>query len=69
MFPVGGSKVLPQGADRLTLVAAAATVDEALRPGEQLQRDGITVRVIDAYSITPIDVGRCARLLTLRDES
>jgi transketolase len=56
-FPVGGSKVLRQGAsDRLTLVAAGATVHEALKAYEQLQRDGITVRVIDAYSIKPIDV-------------
>ena len=56
-FPVGGSKVLRQGAaDRLTLVAAGATVHEALQAYEQLQRDGITVRVIDAYSIKPIDV-------------
>lgn len=58
MFPIGGSKVLRQGAsDRLTLVAAGATVHEALKAYEQLQRDGIAVRVIDAYSIKPIDVG------------
>jgi transketolase len=57
-FPIGGSKVLRQGAsDRLTLVAAGATVHEALKAYEQLQRDGITVRVIDTYSIKPIDVG------------
>ena len=56
-FPIGGSKVLRQGpSDRLTLVGAGATVHEALRAHEQLQRDGIAVRVIDAYSIKPIDV-------------
>jgi transketolase len=74
-FPVGGSKVLRQGAsDRLTLVAAGATVHEALKAYEQLQRDGITVRVIDAYSIKPIDaeVLRAAaeatgRIVTIED--
>ena len=55
-FPIGGSKVLRQSAaDRLTLVAAGATVHEALNACDQLQRDGIPVRVIDAYSIKPID--------------
>jgi transketolase len=56
-FSIGGSKVLRHGpSDRLTLVGAGATVHEALKAYEQLQRDGITVRVIDAYSIKPIDV-------------
>ena len=55
-FRIGGSKVLRQTSkDRLTLVAAGATVHEALKAHEQLQRDGIPVRVIDAYSIKPID--------------
>jgi transketolase len=74
-FPIGGSKVLRQGAaDRLTLVAAGVTVHEALEAYEQLQRDGIAVRVIDAYSIKPIDVGalRAAadatgRIVTIED--
>lgn len=55
-FPIGGSKVLKQSAaDRLTLVAVGATVHEALKAYDQLQREGIPVRVIDAYSIKPID--------------
>ena len=55
-FPIAGSKVLRHSrGDRLTLVAAGATVHEALEAYEQLQRDGIPVRVIDAYSIKPID--------------
>jgi len=55
-FPIGGSKVLRQSnGDRLTLVAAGAAVHEALKASDQLQRDGIHVRVIDAYSIKPID--------------
>ncbi len=55
-FCIGGSKVLRQTShDRLTVVAAGATVHEALAAHERLQRDGIPVRVIDAYSIKPID--------------
>jgi transketolase len=55
-FPIAGSKVLRHSpGDRLTLVAAGATVHEALEAYEQLQREGIPVRVIDAYSIKPID--------------
>jgi transketolase len=55
-FEIGGSKVLRQTTDdRLTIVAAGATVHEALKAHEQLQRDGFPVRVIDAYSIKPID--------------
>ncbi len=55
-FPIGGSKVLRQASgDRLTLVAAGATVHEALEAYEELKRRSIAVRVIDAYSIKPID--------------
>ena len=55
-FPIGGSKVLRESAsDKLTLVGAGATVHEALKAYEQLQHDGITVRVIDAYCIKPLD--------------
>lgn len=56
-FPVGGSKVLRQDPrDGLTIVAAGTTVHEALKAHAQLERDGIHARVIDAYSIKPIDV-------------
>jgi transketolase len=56
-FPIGGSKVLRESDDdRLTIVAAGATVHEALKAYDELRRDGISVRVIDAYSIKPIDV-------------
>ena len=56
LFPVGGSKVLrSDDADRLTLVAAGVTVYEALKAYDQLQESDISVRVIDAYSVKPID--------------
>lgn len=37
------------------MVAAGITVHEALKAYEQLQSEGITVRVIDTYSVKPID--------------
>ncbi|MFJ6695036.1 transketolase [Streptomyces sp. NPDC091272] len=55
-FPIGGSKVLRRGdADRLTLVAAGTTVPEALRAADLLADEGIEVRVIDLYSVKPVD--------------
>ncbi|HEX6800598.1 MAG TPA: transketolase [Ktedonobacterales bacterium] len=55
-FPVGGSKVLRQSAsDKVTVVAAGITLHEALKAHDQLQSQGIAIRVIDAYSVKPID--------------
>ena len=55
-FPIGGSKVLRQSDnDRLTIVAAGVTVVEALGAHALLAKDGIAVRVVDAYSVKPID--------------
>ncbi|MGZ3102466.1 transketolase [Streptomyces sp. H72] len=55
-FPVGGSKVLRSSdRDRLTVVAAGVTVHEALAAADALEQDGIRVRVIDLYSVKPVD--------------
>ncbi|MBN0044492.1 transketolase [Streptomyces actuosus] len=55
-FPVGGSKVLRSSdRDRLTVVAAGITVPEALAAADALAGDGIPVRVIDLYSVKPVD--------------
>jgi transketolase len=55
-FPIGGSKVLKQGSnDAATVVAAGITLHEALKAYAELQKQGITIRVIDLYSIKPID--------------
>jgi transketolase len=55
-FRVGGSKVLRQSdADRATIVAAGITLHEALKAHAQLSGEGIPVRVIDCYSVKPID--------------
>jgi transketolase len=56
VFAVGGSKVVRQSdKDEATIVAAGITLHEALKAYDQLKSDGITVRVIDAYSVKPID--------------
>jgi transketolase len=57
-FAIGGSKVLRESAgDRVTVVAAGITLFEALAAYDALKEEGISVRVIDLYSIKPIDVG------------
>ncbi|WP_406395827.1 transketolase [Streptomyces sp. NBC_00882] len=55
-FPIGGSKVLRSSeSDRLTIVAAGVTVHEALKAAEALDQEGIRVRVVDLYSVKPVD--------------
>ena len=55
-FPIGGSKTLYQSQnDVATVVAAGITVFEARKAYEQLKAEGINIRVIDAYSVQPID--------------
>ena len=56
MFPIGGSKTLRQSdRDQLAVVAAGVTVFEALRAFDTLAADNIAIRIIDAYSVQPID--------------
>jgi transketolase len=55
-FPVGGSKVVRHSdADQVAVVAAGITVHEAIKSHDDLKAHGIRVRVIDAYSVKPID--------------
>ena len=55
-FPIGGSKVVQHSnEDRVTVVAAGVTVHEALKAHSALAAEGIAIRVIDLYSIKPID--------------
>jgi transketolase len=64
VFPIGGSKTVRESdADRATLVAAGVTLFESLKAADALARDGISVRVIDAYSIKPIDADMLRRAL------
>jgi transketolase len=55
-FVIGGSKVLKKGeADVATVIAAGITVFEALKAWEELRKEGLSIRVIDAYSVQPLD--------------
>jgi transketolase len=55
-FPIGGSKVLRRSdADQATVVAAGITVHESLKAYDRLKSEGISIRIIDAYSVKPID--------------
>ena len=57
-FPIGGSKVVRQSdADVATVIGAGVTLFEALKAYDQLKSEGIAIRVIDAYSLQPIDSG------------
>jgi transketolase len=56
-FPVGGAKVLRSGAsDVVTLIGAGVTVHECLAAADRLGQDDIAARVIDLYSVKPVDV-------------
>jgi len=56
LFPIGGSKTLRKSAnDRVTVVGAGITVHEALAAADILGKEGISIRIIDAYSVKPID--------------
>ena len=55
-FPIGGSKVLRESReDQVTLVAAGVTLHEALQAAEALKASGLPARVIDLYSVKPLD--------------
>ena len=55
-FPVGGSKtVRSSDDDDVTIVAAGITVHEAVKAAGSLAGEGISARVIDCYSVKPID--------------
>ncbi|SEG13069.1 transketolase [Actinacidiphila yanglinensis] len=55
-FPIGGSKVLRSGdEDQVTLIGAGVTVHEALAAADKLATEGIRARVIDLYSLKPVD--------------
>jgi len=55
-FQIGGSKLIRQsGSDVLTIVAAGVTLFEALKAYDTLKAAGVSVRIVDLYSIVPID--------------
>ncbi len=75
-FPIGGLKVLRSSdADVATVIGAGITVFEALAAYEQLKAAGTAIRVVDLYSVQPVDAEAlmtCARatggrLITVED--
>jgi transketolase len=75
-FEIGGSRVVRGGGsdDAVTIVAAGITLHEALKAADTLAEDGITARVIDLYSLKPIDADtirtaarETGRILTVED--
>jgi transketolase len=75
-FEIGGSRVIRSSeGDRVAIVAAGITVHEALKAASRLQAEGIEARVIDLYSVKPIDAATLreaalatgGRLLTVED--
>jgi transketolase len=75
MFPVGECKVLRRSdSDVATVIGAGITVFEALKAHDELKAKGVNIRVIDLYSVQPIDAatltaaGReTGRLITVED--
>jgi transketolase len=74
-FPIGGLKILRHSADdRATVIGAGVTLYEALKAYDELKEAGIQIRVVDLYSLQPIDAdalitaGReTGRLITVED--
>ncbi|MDD8026788.1 MAG: transketolase C-terminal domain-containing protein, partial [Acidobacteriota bacterium] len=55
-FPIGGSKVVRQSPrDAVTVIAAGITLHEALKAAGELEKEGLSIRVLDAYSVQPLD--------------
>ena len=53
-FPIGGARVLREG-DDIAIVGAGITLHESLKAAEQLESEGVSARVIDLYSVKPVD--------------
>jgi transketolase len=74
-FPIGGLKVVRKGAkDVATVIGAGITLFEAIKAHDELLAKGISIRVIDLYSVQPVDAaslieaGReTGRLITVED--
>src|SRR5690625_1406431 len=55
-FTIGGSHTLRSSvSDRVTVLTAGVTIHEALEAANRLEKDGVAVRVVDLYSVKPID--------------
>jgi transketolase len=74
-FRVGGSAVVRSaGDDDVTIVSAGITLHEALQAADRLAEEGVRARVVDCYSVKPIDArtlreaaAATGRILTVED--
>jgi transketolase len=74
---IGGSRIAAGAdADDVAIVACGVTVDEAVKAAEALEGEGIAARVIDAYSIKPLDAEtiraaarECEAIVTVEDHA
>ncbi|MFZ0428511.1 MAG: transketolase [Acidobacteriota bacterium] len=74
-FSVGGSKVVRSSSqDKVTVLAAGVTLHQALQAADELSGQGVQIRVIDVYSIKPIDAetvtraaAETAKIITVED--
>jgi transketolase len=74
-FPIGGLKVVRKSAkDTATVIGAGITLVEAIKAHDELKARGIAIRVIDLYSVQPIDAAslieagkETGRLITVED--
>lgn len=53
-FTIGKAKLLKDGSD-ITIIASGLTVSESLKAAKMLEADGISARVVDMFTIKPID--------------
>ncbi|MGH2893120.1 MAG: transketolase C-terminal domain-containing protein, partial [Solirubrobacteraceae bacterium] len=54
---IGGSRVVRESDDdQVTLIGAGVTLHEAIKAADALASDGVNARVIDLYSVKPIDL-------------
>lgn len=64
-FPIGGCKILKSSAaDSALIIAAGITVHEALKAYDQLIKEGISIAIIDLYSIKPLDAATIEQVVT-----
>ncbi len=64
-FTIGGAKVARQtDLDEVTVIGAGITLHEALKAHDQLAADSVPVRVVDAYSVKPIDAATIREAVT-----
>jgi transketolase len=72
---IGGSRIAHEGSD-VAIIACGITLDEAVKAAERLAEGGVHARVLDAYSIKPIDAEAvraaardCGAIITVEDHA